>query len=392
MDEATVRRLRRMLAEVEAERQAADSALGVIGPTGLRTMEAATAASNARKHLRAMGAILERYREEVDVQRRVLIRAVPAVLVAPWVLERIAAPHGLDDELLDAFAEVLDAAVAAYPGLAPADLYRDLGPHVRRMQQRLNEPVPDAVRHRLLRTVSHAASLTGWAAMVSGERGRAREHFRLAESTAAYAGDGSLRAVALEGASNLDSAAFLGRSDPSRLALDTLTQAVGELGLTTPGVVKQWVLGRYGQELALAGSPRADQYLDAAANVYAGGGEGIYKLGGFFDADAQLGRTHGNALVARGRPEAAEQVLNAALALVPPEKPHKHAGLLAYLAGVRLAQEEPAEAARVGTLALRLAGGASAPTVQRVQAVAEHLTPWADLIEVQELNRALGGT
>lgn len=389
MDEAGVRRL---LAEIEAERQAADAALGLIGPTGRRALEAANAAGSARRHLRAMGAILELYREEVDLQRRTLIRAMPTVLFAPWALERIAAPHALDDELLNAFAEVLDAAVAAYPVTAPRDLHRDLAPHVARMQQRLNEALPDALRHRLLRTVSHAAALTGWAAMVGGERDRARQHFRLADSTAAYAGDGSLRALALEGRSNLDSAAFLGRSEPSRLALDALTQAVAELGLTTPGVVKQWVLGRYGQELALAGSPRADQYLDAAASVYAGGGEGIYRLGGFFDADAQLGRTHGNALVARGRPEAAEQVLNASLALVPVEKPHKHAGLLAYLAGVRVAQHEPAEAARVALRALRLANGASAPTVQRVQGVAERLAPWANLHEVLELDEALAVT
>jgi hypothetical protein len=320
------------------------------------------------------------------MQRRTLIRAVPAVLFAPWALNRIAAPQALDHELLDAFAEVLDAAVIAYPAIAPRELHRDLAPHVARMQQRLNEAMPDVLRDRLLRTVSHAATLTGWAAMVGGERGRARQHFRLAESTAAYAGDGSLRALALEGGSNLDAAAFMGRSEPSRVALDALTQAVAELGLTTPGVVKQWVLGRYGQELALAGSPRADRYLDAAANVHAGGGEGIYRLGGFFDADAQLGRTHGNALVARGRPEAAERVLNASLALVPIEKPHKHAGLLAYLAGVRVAQGEPAEAAGVALRALRLADGASTPTVQ---GVAERLEPWADLPAVIELRERL---
>jgi tetratricopeptide (TPR) repeat protein len=373
---------------------AAERADGVMRliPAAPSRSEADCIVREARGHLAGLRAILDRARQEEEVRRRTLLKALPMLAVSPAALERLGSAHLVDRGLVDAYDEALNAAATAYPTAAMPRLYGVLGPHVTRMGERLRGPMAEGVRLRLASLTAETALLAGWAAMVSGQHGRARDHYALADSAATFVRDDALRALALEGRSNLYSHAWTGGTARSQPALDALGQAVDVMPATMPSVARQWVLARYAQELGAARAPEHGRYLEAAQRIdptdqQAGG---IYRLDGFFYAGAQLADIEAFGLTVGDRPDDALALLNEELAAVPDNLPRRQANLLTYFASAHVEQGEPEQAARTATEALDLATGTgSSLTQQRVQSVYNRLGRWTGIPAVRELRERL---
>jgi hypothetical protein len=350
----------------------------------------------ARGHLAGLRAILERARQEEEVRRRTLLKALPMLAVSPSAVERLGSAHLIDRGLIDAYEEVLNAAVSIYPTAALPRLYAVLGPHVERMAERFRAPMGESVRLRLTSLTAENAIMAGWAAMVTEQRALAREHFALAESAATFVEDDTLRALALEGRSNLYSQTFTGGIGGSRAALDALAGAVELLPSSAPGVVRQWVLARYGQELAAARSPEYARYLDAAHRIdVSQEAGGIYRSDGFFGSSInpvtkRRSDIEAFAATVSGRADEAEAMLNDELNTVPGERPRRRANLLAQLASAHVERGEPEQAARVATRAFDLANATgSLVTLARVQSVYNRLGRWTGIPAVRELRERL---
>jgi hypothetical protein len=326
------------------------------------------------------------------VRRRTLLKALPMLAVSPAALERLGSAHLVDRGLVDAYDEALNAAATAYPSAAMPRLYGVLGPHVTRMAGRLRGPMAEGVRLRLAGLTAETALLTGWAAMVTDRRAQAREHFALAESAATFVRDDALRALALEGRSNLVSQVYVGSVGASRPALDALAQAVDVLPRTMPGVARQWVPARYAHELAAARAPTYVRHLEAAQRTdpTEAQAEGIYRLDGFFYAGAQLSDIEAFGLTLNGRPDAAETIMSTALAGVPAHQLSRRANLLTGMANAHVAQEEPEQAARVAVQAVDLAVSVGRSiTAERARGVYSRLARWTGAPAVRELRERL---
>lgn len=383
--------LRALLDAVEDARSRADAAMRLTLGAGSR-FEAEYAAREARAHLRGLRAILERAEQEERVRRRDLLKALPLIAVSPVALERIGGAHIVDFGLVTAYDEVLSAATRAWPTANVPRLHAILGPHVSRMAERLHAQMPESVRLRLTALTGETAVLAGWSAMCSGQHTFAREHFALAERTAAAMDDPALRALALEGRSNLLSQAVADGTGGSRPALDALTEAVEMMPRVMPGVARQWVLARYAQELAASGDPGYKRRLEAAhqtdLDVEAGG---IYSRD-FWYSD-ELADIEAFALTVTGQPAQAQQVLNAELATVPSNLPRRRAKLLAHVASAHVAAGEPEQAARVAFEALDLVEGTgSTRTIQRGRNLYGRMALWSGVPAVRELGERLVAT
>jgi hypothetical protein len=386
-------RLRRLLDEIDDERSRADAAMRFIGP-GRRPLEIRNAAEEARRRLQTVGRILGLAREEEDVNRRELIRLVPAFAVSPAAVERIAAAHATDDSLLRAYEEVLESASLAYPSANMHRLHALLETHVQRMAERLRGAGSEGVRARLAKLTSETAALAASVALTVGQRGSARESVVLAERAAFASGDTGAQALALEARSTLHSEVFLGGWGGSRPALESLRRALGLLDASSPAMLRQWVLARYAREAAAAGDERYERALESAAALPQTYGEhprGLYARGGFLRfAGSRLLDVQALGRVRAGRGDDAEHILNEQIAATPVDATRRRSVLLTYLADAHTVQREPEQAARTALRALDLARPTgSALQITRVGGVASRLARWTDLPAVRDLQEAL---
>lgn len=362
--------VRRFLADLERERAAADAALRLIGP-GRRAEEVRDAAQAAREHLSSLGRLIEVRRLEDDMHRRHLLASVPAVVLAPWTAERLAAPE-VDTGWVDAADDALRAAADAYaaaplPGLAAA-----LGAHLVTLRRRLGEVMAPGVRGRLTTVMGRTALVAGWSALGAGEQVAAREHFRTAEAAGSMGADRTLRAAALTGAATTLSSTYTGRSAASPGALDAAETAAAALPASAPGVIVAEVHGTLALELAAAGqtweahmdlahgADRRPQAMGALAGLYHAGGEPRA-----FEA-ACLRRS--------GRHDQAAALTLADLATPAAGLPRRRARLLASLAESRLGAGDRDQATREAHAALDLAQPIGATVVTgRVRELAARL-------------------
>jgi len=112
--------LRRLLDELDDAAAHAQGALWVVGP-GRRPEEMRAAAHVARRRLEDLRARLASAGEEVEaMHRRDLLRALPVLAVTQASVDRLTAAHAVDDALVAAYQEVLDAAARQEPEQAAA--------------------------------------------------------------------------------------------------------------------------------------------------------------------------------------------------------------------------------------------------------------------------------
>lgn len=384
--------LRRLLAEIDEERSAADAAMRLIGP-GRRPLEIRNAVEEARRRLKIVRRILAVAEEEEAMRRRDLLRIVPLVAVSPGSVERIAAAHATDDSLVNAYEDVLEQASLAYPRANMSRLYAALDPLAGRVAERLPVAGSRSLRDRLARAASQLSVLAGSAAIVVGQRSRARQHLAAAWRSAELVGDPTLQALALEARSLLNSSVWVGGSAPAPAALDDLRRAE-TISRSSPPVVRQWILARLARERAAAGDDRFRESLDEASAL--SGAEdpdpsGLVRRDGFLAfADTRLEDVRGTGLTSLGRGDEAVVILAQQLAEVPAHALRRRSTLMTSLADAHVAQSEPEQAALAAAQSLDLsARSGSKLNVDRVRGVRSRLEPWNDLPAVRDLDEAM---
>lgn len=376
--------LRKFLDDVERERAAVDAALRLIGPDR-PPGEVLRAAEAARERLGVLGHLLAVRRLEVDMQRRQLLTAVPALIVTPWAAQRLAAAT-VDTGWVDAARDVLRAASDAYPAAHLPGLAAALGAHLATLRRRLADVMAPTVRDDLTGVTGRTALVAGWAAMGAGDHGRAREHFRLADAAASMTADGTLRAAALTGAANLDSLEFIDLPGGAPAALRVLDAAAHQLGPTTPGVVAAGVYAARARERA-AGGEAWEHDLDAAyAHDVTPAATG--DLAGLYYGRAELPDREAACLRLAGHAERSAAVVLAELDTPAARLPRRRGKLLAALAAAHAAAGEPEQATRDAHAALDMAARTgSATTTERVRTLAAALPPAAGVAELRERAR-----
>lgn len=390
--------LRRLLAELDGLATEVHSALFLVGP-GRRLAEIHNATDHARRRLSDLRGILAERREEAeaqrhhdDVNRRDLLKLVPAFSVSAGALERLASAHHTDDALLDAYREVVTEASRAYHSAHMPDLYATVGPHVLRLAERLRGEMSEDHRRRLGRIVAETAILAGWNALIVGRESYARSHYSLARSAAHLAGSGDLEALAVEAQANLSSRVFYGGWTPSPQALQGLQRAESLLDGSGPPIVRQWVLSRLAHEMAVAGDPRFMDVVDRAREMDGPPDEeptGLHVPGGYWASGNRLADIEAVGLTMTGRADQAEAIMRAEVESTPESLPRRHVGIGMILGHVHAGQGEPEEAARVAMEALELATDrASALDVQRLAGVHGRLARW-DVPVVRELGQRI---
>jgi hypothetical protein len=391
MDRVT---FQRVLATLLAETQRVDGALSLLGE-GRSPEQMRDAAAIARRHTASLHALLDAAQGEMGViQRRKLLRAAPVLTlgISAGASARLAAAHDVDDALIAAYQEVLDQASLAWQRADMARLYRAVRPIVERLTERLGSDMPDTRRMQLARLAAEASNLAGWNAIITGQRGRAREHYALAERAALAAGDAGLRAMAVEGLANLDSVVFFGGWARSRPALEGHRKAMALLDESAPPILRQWILSRLAHEMAAAGDEGFIDVLDEARGLEGAGNyetSGLYVPGGFWASGARLNDVEALGLAMLGGVAGAERLLHAEQEATPLSMPRRHAVLNISLAQVHITQGEPEQAARVATEALDVATGLRASLdVLRLRAIRERLRHW-DLPAVREFDERL---
>lgn len=380
--------LRKLLAELDGLATEVHTALFLVGP-GRRLAEIRATTDHARARLTDLRGILAVARDQQDaVNRRELLKLVPAFAVSPGALERMASAHRTDDALLDAYSEVATGASLAYHSAHMPDLYATVGPHVARLADRLRGAMSEDQRKRLGRIVAETAILAGWNALIVGRESFARSHYRLAESAAHLAGSGDLEALAVEAQANLASHVFRGGWMPSDRALQGLQRAESLLDGSGPPIVRQWVLSRLAHEMAVAGDPRFMDVVDRARNLAGPPDEeptGLHVPGGYWASGNRLADIEAVGLTMTGRADQAEVIMRDQVARTPDSLPRRHVGIGMILGHVHAGQGEPEEGARVALHALDLATDrASALDVQRIAGVHARLAAW-DVPAVREL-------
>lgn len=390
--------LRRLLAELDALATEVHGALFLVGP-GRRLAEIHNATDHARRRLGDLRGILAETREEAearrhhdDVNRRDLLRLVPAFSVSAGALERLASAHRTDDGLLDAYSEVVTQASLAYHSASMPDLYRTVGPHVARLAERLRGEMSEDYRKRLGRIVAETAVLAGWNALIVGRESYARSHYSLAQSAAHMAGSGDLEALAIEAQANLASHVFYGGWTPSAQALQGLQRAESMLDGSGPPIVRQWVLSRLAHEMAVAGDSRYMDVVDRARAMDVPPDEeptGLHVRGGYWASGNRLADIEAVGLTMTDRADQAETIMRAEVESTPESLPRRHVGIGMILGHVHAGQGEPEEGARVALHALELATDrASTLDVQRLAGVHSRLARW-DLPVVRELGERI---
>jgi tetratricopeptide (TPR) repeat protein len=267
-----------------------------------------------------------------------------------------------------------------------------LGPvvgHLNTVAQLL-QGAPRAALHRQLSSIAgETAGLAGWLAFDMEDRRAAAAYFRAGIEAAQEANDRALGAY-LVGSSCVQPA-YRERPFARLRRLQGRT-----FGFTTADAnpsTRAWLIGLEAEAHALAGNERAAlEALDAADAVMVGTDDEdtSRRPRATFFGQARLISERGVALARLQRPEAAQQVLEAALGSLDAEVVKTRPRLLAALATAHVRQGNIDEACRLGVNALDLAARQQVvPNLQDVRRLRLDLEPWRHAQAVKELDEQL---
>jgi hypothetical protein len=377
------------LAAFDTAQSRADAALRLYHP-GLPYSQRDNAVRAARKHLAGMRAMMERVEKDEHMRRRELLKLLPALAISPAALERISVAHAVDAPLLDAYEEVLVAAVRAFPRADMRAYFGTLQPYVMQMSSRLSAPMTRDMRYRLARLVGRTAMVASHSAAAVGDDAAANSMTMLLHETARTVNDGELLALAYYARANLHSSLFQGQWQYSPVAVFNVEAALQALGPTAPNALRRALLCRYARETAMAGGTAFLHALEQARQVPAQDvGPGLYEPGCFFPATVGGLHTEGVGRAVLGHTDRAEQALRDDIAETSPDRVKAHSWMLADLSNVHIRQREPEQAAATASRALDLALSVNSTlNVRRVRYAAAGMRQW-DIPSVRTLRERL---
>lgn len=245
------------------------------------------------------------------------------------------------------------------------------------------------MQRQLSSIAGETAGLAGWLAFDMEDRRAATAYFRAGIEAAQEANDRALGAY-LVGSSCVQPAY---RERPQARLRRLQGQTFGFQTFDANPSTRAWLITLEAEAHALAGNERAAPIaLDAADTAMASAAEedNARRPRAAFFSPARLIGERGVALARLQRPQAAQQVLESALASLDPEVIKTRPRLMAALATAHVRQGNIDEACRLGSEALDLAARQQvAPNLQDVRRLRMELEPWRKTRAVRELDDQL---
>jgi hypothetical protein len=333
-----------------------------------------------------------------DMRRRTFLQGLGAVsgfaitsALEPW--QRLSAalrqPSRVDRQTVSELEHVTISLEGLESQVSPRSLLGPVVGHLNTVASLL-QGSPRAALHRQLSSIAgETAGLAGWLAFDMEDRRAAAAYFRAGIEAAQEANDRALGAY-LVGSSCVQPAY---RERP----LARLRRLQGHtFGFTTADAnpsTRAWLIALEAEAHALAGNERAALgALDAADTAIASAAseDSSRRPRATFFGQARLIGERGVALARLQQPEAAQQVLESALASLDPEVIKTRPRLMAALATAHVRQGNIDVACRLGADALDLAARQQvAPNLQDVRRLRLDLEPWRTTRAVKELDEQL---
>jgi tetratricopeptide (TPR) repeat protein len=343
--------------------------------------------------------------EDIDMERRVLMKALMGASLAPMgALEALERTRGLtarqsrvDDALVWAFRSLLGAYSQGYETMEPGVLAPSVAALVDRVTERLSEPMVPAQRRELGRIAAESAGLAGWLSHSLDQQGRAHAYFSLARDAAVDADDPMLHAMALGCLSQLVSTTPAGGCEGSPAALRLLQEANDRLPDEAPSSARTWLAARLAEECAALGD--GDGYLrhmtraeDAWVLARVGDDRrGFFSQQGFF-AQWEDGRFDGYraiCLILLDEPYQAEDHLAKAVGRTLGQS-RSRATLLTDMTAAYALQGEPEQACETARGSIAASTQAGFPMgLQRLRGARRHLDRWQRHPDVVDLDERL---
>lgn len=348
--------------------------------TGL-TVSRATEIMDGQRTVNSI-AVLERIADGLRIPGRLLglasrpwepedVAATPPAGPETWeVLDTLTRSTASDSTLLHLEAAVLRDA-ALYPSTPPAQLMPDMARQLAKVHELLERPQSLAGRRRCVEILAILGGLFGLAHTDLGDLPRSGAMFHMAQVAATEAENLPLSSwlLTMQGISLI-------ATQQAAHAAEVLDHA-DQLALDASHRRRAWIAANRARahseinqrDQALDALDRAARHLDVAGPI-----------GGLdFFTPARLNGIHGKAMFNLGDAQAAESLLETALASRDRSDAKGRAMLMFDLAECRIQQGEIDAACLLAQNALNLAGPAAVePAIIRAHAVRRALEPWKD--------------
>jgi transcriptional regulator with XRE-family HTH domain len=334
-----------------------------------------------------------------EMQRRAFLQhlgkmtgvAVASTAVAP--AERLAAalrqPSRLDREIITELEHVTITLEGLESQVSPKALLGPVTGHLDAVTTLLQGSTRPSLRRQLCSIAGETAGLAGWLTWDLEDRKAAGAYFRTGIEAAGEADDRALGAY-LVGSSCVQPA-YRERPQARLRRLEGHTHGFARADATPS--TQAWLVTLEAEAHALAGDERATlRALDEAEAIMSRSADEATTRRprvAFFNR-AYLDGERGVALARLDKPQAAQDVLAAALASLDPEAMKTRPRLLTALATAHVRQGDIEEACQLGTDALALATQQEvAPNLQDVRKLRLELEPWRDSRPVRSLDERL---
>jgi tetratricopeptide (TPR) repeat protein len=333
-----------------------------------------------------------------DMRRRTFLQGLGAVTgfavtsaLEPW--QRLSAalrqPSRVDRQTVSELEHITISLEGLESQVSPRALLGPVAGHLNTLASLL-QGSPRAALHRQLSSIAgETAGLAGWLAFDMEDRRAAAAYFRAGIEAAQEANDRALGAY-LVGSSCVQPTY---RERPMARLRRLQGQTFGFQTFDANPSTRAWLITLEAEAHALAGNERAALIALDAADTAIGSAadeDSSRRPRAAFFSPARLGGERGVALARLQRPQAAQQVLESALASLDPEVIKTRPRLMAALATAHVRQGNIDEACRLGAEALDLAARQQvAPNLQDVRRLRLDLEPWRKTQAVKELDEQL---
>jgi tetratricopeptide (TPR) repeat protein len=333
-----------------------------------------------------------------DMRRRTFLQGLGAVTGAavtsalePW--QRLSAalhqPRRIDRQTVSELEHITVSLEGLESQVSPRSLLGPVAGHLNTLATLLQGALKPSMQRQLSSIAGETAGLAGWLAFDMEDRRAAAAYFRAGIEAAQEANDRALGAY-LVGSSCVQPAY---RERPQARLRRLQGQTFGFQTFDANPSTRAWLITLEAEAHALAGNERAALIaLDAADTAIASAAEedNSRRPRAAFFSPARLIGERGVALARLQRPQAAQQVLESALASLDPEVIKTRPRLMAALATAHVRQGNIDEACRLGSEALDLAARQQvAPNLQDVRRLRMELEPWRKTRAVRELDDQL---
>jgi hypothetical protein len=313
--------------------------------------------------------------------------SVPTATTAPvelWQITDVLTRTPISMSALEAMERAVFEYSALYPVTGPDAMLTSAERQMARLGEALTQPIPVAVRRRVVRLLGLLAGVVGHLYVDLGAGPRARQLFELGRLASTEAEDHDLAAWIIA----TDSIAAFYDDQPDR-AVELLAEADASAARASSPRRRAWITAMQARALAAVG--RADDAWRALDRAHGFITEALDPPNGndFFDT-ARLDGVTGSTLLLLRDTTRATTVLGSALDRRAPTDIKGRALLTLDLAACRVVDGEPGEATRLVGEALDVAHGAIVrPIAVRATQVRATMKSWGASRPVAELDERL---